>query len=150
MTRGALLEVRSEIGRGRDVNARNAGGFTPLHHASLYGQHKVCDALLIAGAKVHAPDSAESQPPAPAGLSGHRDSCGLLLAAGAVVSATNERGPQISSLQLQLATAMCGVDLLTAGANANSESLSAETPLQFAAQGSRLNVCSILLAGGLM
>jgi uncharacterized protein len=55
--RGDVASVRSLLSAGLDVNSRDAGGWTPLMHASFRGQRAIVKLLLSKGAKVNLADS---------------------------------------------------------------------------------------------
>ena len=49
--------IQQCIGRGNDVNARDANGYTILHYAARYGSAEVVNALIDGGAEVDARDN---------------------------------------------------------------------------------------------
>ena len=52
---GEMSWVKRELSEGASVNATNHLGWTPLHHAALWGQLEMCEFLLEQGADVNAP-----------------------------------------------------------------------------------------------
>src|SRR5438045_491336 len=53
---GDADKVRSALGKGADVNAADANGWTPLHFAAQAQSAQVVRLLLESGGDVHAPD----------------------------------------------------------------------------------------------
>ena len=44
------------IAKGADVNAKNDGGYTPLHQAAINGHKEIAELLIEKGANVNAKD----------------------------------------------------------------------------------------------
>jgi ankyrin repeat protein len=51
---GDIVQMQALLGKGAEVNARNAHGWTPLHVAAAGGDPAVIALLLLHGADVHA------------------------------------------------------------------------------------------------
>ena len=52
--RGNLEAVKQYIAAGTDVNAKNDGGYTPLHYAAFNGHKEIVELLIAKGADVNA------------------------------------------------------------------------------------------------
>ena len=52
--RGNIEAVKQHIAAGTDVNAKDGGGWTPLHHAAYGGHKEIFEILISKGADVNA------------------------------------------------------------------------------------------------
>lgn len=85
---GDTAAAQQHIKSGADVNARDSGGYTPLHWAADTGggsgEHlPTAQALIAAGAEVNAKDNEGDTPLATARLAEAEEMVALLLANGA-------------------------------------------------------------------
>ena len=61
--RGNIEAVKQHIAAGADVNAKDGGGWTPLHHAVLFvGNKEIAELLINNGADVNAMDKDGNTP----------------------------------------------------------------------------------------
>ena len=125
---------------GRDVNAKDKKGNTPLHKASEYGRADGVKRLLAAGANVNAKDRDGRTPLHKASEYGHADIVKPLLAAGANVNAEDRDG----RIPLHEASEYGHADvvkrLLVTGANVNAGEFGGGTPLHKASKGGSYDV----------
>ena len=82
------------------VNAKNAGGLTPLHMAAGEGHLNVVKLLLANGARVNVKYEASVTPLHFAAVEGHKDVAELLLAKGAEVNAKSKGKEWGTSIRL--------------------------------------------------
>lgn len=90
---GILLRQYPEL-----VDARGAGGVTPLILATQLGHVETMTHILRAGADIEAADSAAFSPLMHAGLYGQRAAALLLIEAGAYVARRNKMGMSAETL----------------------------------------------------
>ena len=53
---GNIEVVKQHLAAGTDVNAKNDGGYTPLHYAAFNGHKEIAELLIAKGADVNAKD----------------------------------------------------------------------------------------------
>ena len=136
-------QIKDLVKEGADVNAKNAGGWTPLSTAALKGHTNAVKGLIAAGADVNA--TSESYTPLHEAASyGRSDVVKALIEAGADVDARdgNGRGP------LQFAAQNNYSDtvriLIKAGADVNLKANDGYTPLSAAEAFGHTDIVSIL------
>lgn len=143
----AVLEL---LDQGVDVNAAQGDGMTALHWAAWHGDAPMAQALIDAGANVHATTRINGYTPLfLASKHGHAAVIEALLRVGASPKAVSTLG----STPLMLASASGNVDgvrlLLDAGADVNAaESANGQTAVMFAAAHNRVGVIDVLAARG--
>ena len=59
---GDIKTVKQHLTAGADVNAKDIGGFTPLHHAAVNGHKEITELLIAAGTDVNAKDKEGKTP----------------------------------------------------------------------------------------
>ncbi|RTZ70399.1 MAG: hypothetical protein DSZ35_00560, partial [Verrucomicrobia bacterium] len=79
---GNIEAAKQAIAAGADVNAKDGGGWTPLHHAVEAGHKEFADLLIASGTDVNAKDKLGWTPLFYAAFSGHKEVVELLIAAG--------------------------------------------------------------------
>jgi hypothetical protein len=85
---GDTARVRELLRKGANANAKDRGGWTPLHWAAFWGHVDVAKLLLEHGADVNAKESVyDATPLHVAAATGHADVARLLLEHGADVNA---------------------------------------------------------------
>ena len=89
---GSIALVRRGLSRGADVNAKDDGGWSPLHSASTLGHKKIAELLIDKGADVNAQSDGGSTPLHAAPQGGHKGIAELLIAEGADVNAKDDGG----------------------------------------------------------
>lgn len=90
--KGDAATVRTLLGQGASVDARNAAKATPLLVATHHNHVEAARALIQAGADVNAKDAIQDSPYLYAGARGHLDILRATLAAGADLESTNRYG----------------------------------------------------------
>ena len=85
---GNIETVKKYLDDGKDVNAKDDTGMTPLHNAALYGRKEILELLIAEGADVNAKDDARWTPLHYA--EGSKEVAELLIAKGADVNAKND------------------------------------------------------------
>ena len=85
---GNIETVKKYLDDGKDVNAKDDTGMTPLHLAAMYGRKEIAELLIAKGADVNAKDDARWTPLHYAG--GSKEVAELLIAKGADVNAKND------------------------------------------------------------
>ena len=125
---GNVQPVAACVASGRDVNARDERGDTPLHHAVGNRDTAVVAWLLEAGADAAATNHARETPLHHAG-SGRRSIVVLLLEAGANPNARSHAGTPLHAAAGGYAGSDVVTALLEAGAEVNARDGSGATPL---------------------
>jgi cytohesin len=94
--------VKQHLAVGADVNAKDAGGGTPLLVAASRGHKEIVELLIAEGADVNAKRTNGSTPLHYAALKGHKEIAELLIAEGANVNAkgTGSRTPLDLAIQV--------------------------------------------------
>ena len=100
---GRLPRVRELIAWTSDVNAVDAGGWSPLHFACKEGHLEVARELLARGAKIEAKDKKGNTALHSASFRGHAAVVRLLLDAGAQIEAKGTVTPHHSFMQVRRA-----------------------------------------------
>jgi ankyrin repeat protein len=77
--RGDIVEIKSLLDAGAQIDVTDALGRTPLHMAAFYGRTKASELLLASGASIDARDRVGMTPLHAAVLSGGRHEVELLL-----------------------------------------------------------------------
>ena len=139
----ALLEEDEGL-----LEARNAGGGTPLHTASQAGMLDVVEFLASRGADVEAGDNENTPPLQVASLGGHIDVVEFLIAEGADPLSADDFG--MTALHwaaynnhVNIAELMLGL-----GAPLDAQKANGSTPLHGAAYGGHSDMVELLVAGG--
>ena len=89
---GNIEAVKQHLAAGTDVNAKRAGGVTPLHQAALRGNKEVAELLIANGADVNEMSKFGDTLLHFAAFGGHKEIVELLIAEGADVNAMNNDG----------------------------------------------------------
>ncbi|XP_078589034.1 uncharacterized protein LOC144869532 isoform X2 [Branchiostoma floridae x Branchiostoma japonicum] len=122
---------------------------TPLHEASVNGQHETVQALLVAGADVNSRDIAHITPLHDAATKGHHETVRALLVAFADVNAKDLE----QSTPLHMAAGNDNIEavkaFLKAGGDVNARDTEQRTPLHLAARnGCHETVRALLMSHG--
>ena len=147
---GDLVEVRSLLRSGADVNAAQSDGMTALHWAAADGHAEIARTLLYAGATVRSTTRLGGYTPLHlAARSGDAEIAGILLDAGANPNAFTSTG--VSALHFAADADAAGVveALVESGAEVDArDGFSQRTPLMFAAvRGADAAAQALLVAG---
>lgn len=99
---GSAAMAQDLIGRGADVNAREAWEETPLHVAARQGAVSICKLLIRNGAELNPKDGSDHTPLLSAGHAGQQSACEFLLDNGGDCGgvADNEIPPLLNKLLL--------------------------------------------------
>jgi hypothetical protein len=89
---GDTARVRELLRKGANANAKDRGGWTPLHWAAFWGHVDVAKLLLEHGADVNARDEDSRTPLHVAAAGGHAEVARLLLERGADANARGKDG----------------------------------------------------------
>ena len=122
---------------GADLEARGAGGHTPLHVAAAIGNAEAIAALTAAGAKLEARAEGGLTPLHVAVLSGNAEAIEALLRAGPDLEAQCEKGTALHVAALG-GTAEAVMALLKAGADPKVRNNSDELPFDYARDNEKL------------
>jgi ankyrin repeat protein len=87
--KGKLKKVVKSLQNGADINAKDEGGFTPLHEASFHDRADVAELLIARGANVNARDNDEMTPLHSAAIGNARVTAELLISKGADVNGSS-------------------------------------------------------------
>jgi hypothetical protein len=128
----AEAEVKLLLANGRDVNARDSDGWTPLHRAVYEGKKETAELLLAHGADVNAKNNNLETPLGLAAYYGHKEVAELLLAHGADVNAKNEPGETPLLEAAEMGKADVAELLLGHGADVNAWDHNGRTALKWA------------------
>ena len=90
--KGNIEAVKQYLDGGADVNAKDGGGWTPLHHATEAGHKEIAELLIANGADVNAKDKLGWTPLFYAAFSGRTEVAELLIAEGVDVNAKDNLG----------------------------------------------------------
>jgi len=60
--RSNIEAVKQHIAAGTDVNAKDGGGWTPLHHAAVFGRKEIAELLIVKGADLNAKNEGGKTP----------------------------------------------------------------------------------------
>ncbi len=90
--KGDIEVVKQQLAAGRDVNAKDKGGGTPLHNAADGGHMEVAELLIAKGADVNAKDNYKRTPLHGAANNGQKEIVELLVTRGADVNAKDYGG----------------------------------------------------------
>jgi cytohesin len=93
---GNIEAIKQHIAAGADVNVKDDRlGWTPLHHAALYGDKEISELLIANGADVNAKDRVEATPlhyATAKSWCGDLETAKLLISKGADVNAKDNDG----------------------------------------------------------
>ena len=90
---GNIEAVKHHLDAGVDVNVKDEGGETPLHHAALKGHKEIAEVLITNGADLNAKDLLDDSTPLHwAAQFDQKEIVELLIAEGAAVNAKNMDG----------------------------------------------------------
>ena len=90
--KGDIEAVKQHLAAGRNVNAKDDKGRTPLQRAAREGHKEVAELLIAAGAALNSKDKEGKTPLHHAARWGHTNIAALLIAAGADVNAKDNKG----------------------------------------------------------
>ena len=144
---GDAHQLRSALGGGANVSARDAKGNTPLLHAAVYGDAACLRLLLDRGADIDATNAAGSTALMRAASS--FDKLKLLVERGAKVNVRSALGHTPLMLAARPANSRRAVELLLArGADVNATNFFGTTALMAAAAGGDAKSVQLLLKHG--
>jgi len=146
--RGETEEVRRAVAAGDNVEAKDVGGWTPLHHASFRGHWGVVRVLLNAGADVSSKSRDGRTPLHRAALGGRVYVARELLDAGADLSARDNKGWRPLSWAAEQVHATMASMLLEERADVDATDEAGRTALHHAARRGREGTVRILLDAG--
>ena len=124
---GDLVEVKSLISRGSNINDKTESGHTPLHIAAIGGHVDVIKYLLSVGAKINEKNSKAGQTALHLATRSHQDAAvEALLNSGANIEEKNQEGrtPLFYADNAHVANM-----LLAKGANINARDNEGRTPI---------------------
>ena len=141
---GNLGDIRDQLDKGADVNARDALGRTALHIAAFYGWPKTTELLIARGADINARDRVGMTPLHAAVISGGRAEVELLLRRKADIHARSDAGQ--TALHLSAATGQPKLSryLIEQGADPRGEDSNGKTPLFYAEQNKHPQTTALL------
>ena len=142
---GNVEAVKQHLDAGTDVNAKETGGWTPLHFAAGYGRNEIVELLIAAGADVNAKNNRGGTPLGNA--SKHPGTADLLRKHG------GKTGDWLNADKSIHKAASAGhieavKQHLAAGADVNAKTDDGGTPLHYAADGGHMEVAELLIAKG--
>src|SRR5688572_18449454 len=148
--KGDADTVRTLVRQGADVNAAQPDGMTALHWASLNGDLKTLDVLLVAGATTESLTRLGGYTALHLASSrGHATIVARLLEAGSKPKALTATGVQPIHLAAQSGSADAVRFLIDRGADPNArDTTHGRTPLVFAASQNRLEAMRMLIEKG--
>jgi len=146
--RNDVIQIRSLLNEGIDIDTRNNNGETPLHVAARKGHLKVVELLLTKGAELDARNKYSMTPTHRAAYAGHVEVVKLLLSKGADVNAKGNN----AITPLYFAAQQGNIDIaelfLANGADVDVKDKRGLTPLFAAALNGHQEVAEFLLANG--
>lgn len=146
--KGDVLTVRSLLGKGADVQARDAQGFTALMAAAENGDAVTVQALLTNSAEVNARDNAGWTALMFAAGSGDTPTVQALLTQKAHVNAKSNDGMTALMRSTKRGHTAVVQMLLANGAEANARDKDEQTALLIAVQGGHIAIVQALLTSG--
>jgi cytohesin len=143
---GDIEAVKGFLTAGTDVNAKDAGGETPLYHAAT---KEIAELLIANGAEVNAKDDDGRTPLHDAVFGGHKEVAELLISKGANVNA-EEGGFFRTPLHDAAVFGHKEIAelLIAAGADVNANGIIGWTPLHYAADNGQKEIAELLIAEG--
>ncbi|KAK2715558.1 ankyrin repeat and sterile alpha motif domain-containing protein 1B-like isoform X3 [Artemia franciscana] len=141
---GPLASLR----RSYDINVKDPGGYTSLHHAALNGYRDIVNLLLCNGASPNVIDSKGSSPLHLAAWAGHAEVVKLLLTFGhrvTLVNLSNADGDTPLHYASQFGHTQCCQVLLKYAADPAIKNAKGEAPLDLAAFYGRLETVEAIL-----
>ncbi|XP_065584477.1 ankyrin repeat and SAM domain-containing protein 1A-like isoform X2 [Artemia franciscana] len=134
--------------RSYDINVKDPGGYTSLHHAALNGYRDIVNLLLCNGASPNVIDSKGSSPLHLAAWAGHAEVVKLLLTFGhrvTLVNLSNADGDTPLHYASQFGHTQCCQVLLKYAADPAIKNAKGEAPLDLAAFYGRLETVEAIL-----
>jgi len=128
---GNIEAVKQHLDAGADVNAKDGGGWTPLHYAAGNSHKEIAELLIAKGADVNAKNDKGRTPLHRAAIFGHKEIVELLIAKGADMNAT-EGGWTPLHDAAQLNRKEITELLIANGADVNAKEDEGATPLDVA------------------
>ena len=145
---GDLAEVNELIADGKDVNAKDDDGWTPIYYALQNDHPAVVDALIIAGADLNTRDMYGQTPLSLAVVYSNVRAVELLIVAGADIDATDSLGrTPLHNSAIKGRPEMVAL-LLWYGADVNPKNQVGWTPLDVAVRHQQKEVIGLLRASG--
>ncbi|MHC4464183.1 MAG: ankyrin repeat domain-containing protein [Planctomycetota bacterium] len=137
---GALAKVKSLIGKGADINAKDTSGQTPLHYAVEYGHKDVVELLIVSGADLNVKNKDGNAP-------GH---VALGKNNSAILDLLIAKGVDVSSIHLAayLGDTAKVMNFIEKGSDVNTKNQRGLTPLHYAARRGHKEIVEVLLANG--
>ncbi|MBT3615082.1 MAG: ankyrin repeat domain-containing protein [Verrucomicrobia bacterium] len=143
---GDIEAVKGFLTAGTDVNAKDAGGETPLYHAAT---KEIAELLIANGASVNAKTKYGRTPLHDAVFGGHKEVAELLISKGADV---NAEGGGFFRTPLHDAAVFGHKEiaelLIGKGADVNANDIIGWTPLHHAAENGQREIAELLIAEG--
>eukprot|EP00798_Chlamydomonas_sp_ICE-L_P027247 gene27247-biopygen995 len=140
--------IKSLLGRGADVNAKDIGRRTPLHYASRNGDVESCKVVLDSGAEVDAMDNGGGTPLHYASIHGQVECLKALLECGADVTAKDIGGGTPLHDASRNGHVECVETLLANGAGIDEKDASGRSPSDYAAQNEHAQCLKAFLDSG--
>lgn len=145
---GQTAQVITLLGKGADINVRDAGGYTPLIWAALKGHDQVIGELLRRGANVSARDKEGYTALMWASQNHRADAVRALLAHGANPNEADREGYTAMTWAAQDGVPAIASELLVHGSDPNARDRMGYTPLMWAAQQGHNSVIKLLMVNG--